>query len=159
MTYVRMLWDMQGGRFDGQRWPGYLKEIDVPDWEAADLISGGIAEPVEAPVLNRGFDVLKTADPDYESGLKPADGEEPAAISDYDIDDAGPVLAAGDDDFNDDFADSDEDSEAVEVTPQVKRPYTSANRAAWDEYAISKGASPSKLENMTKAQVVSEYGN
>lgn len=157
MTYVRMLWDMQGGRFDGQRWPGYLKEIDVPDWEAADLISGGIAEPVEAPVLNRGFDVLKAADPDYESGLKPADGEEPTAISDYDIDNAGPVLVVGDDDFNDDFADSDEDSEAGEVTPQVKRPTVVDNKAAWVEYAVSKGADREKASAKTKAMLISDY--
>lgn len=150
---------MTTGRYDNRPWPPYMGTIDVPMWEADHLVTGGNAEFTDAPVLDRGWDVLKVPDPDYESSLKFADGGivEPSAISDFDVDDAGPVLTAGDDDFDNDFDSYDDDNEVEEVTPQVKRPATVDNKATWVEWAVSKGADQEEAKAKTKAMLIAEY--
>jgi hypothetical protein len=156
MTTIRMLVDMQGRRWDGRPWPGYGNPIEVSDEEAAQLIGGGNAEPVEAPELDRGFDVLKVADPDYESGLKLADGsnqgddeEELRKVQLKPVDESEDSY-----DFDDDFESVDDDND---VTPQVKRPATVDNKAAWIDYAVSKGASREVAASKTKAQLAADY--
>lgn len=48
---VRMLVDISGTR-DGQEWPGRGGTIDVPDYEAQDLIANKFAELVaDEPVI------------------------------------------------------------------------------------------------------------
>lgn len=149
MVYIRMLVDMQGGRYDGRPWPGYKGLIDVEGWEADHLTSGGTAEYADKPDLDRGWDVLRFADPNYEEHLKFADGgvvkasdeEEPTALSDSDLGD-----------FDDDFESVDE-----EVTPQVKRPSTVDHKAAWIDWAVSKGESRENASAKTKAMLIAEY--
>jgi hypothetical protein len=48
MPVVRMLQYISGGRHDGRDWPDPQRgdgEIEVPDWEAQDLIAGRLAVP------------------------------------------------------------------------------------------------------------------
>lgn len=170
MTLIRMLTHMTSGRYDGREWPLYQQEFDVPEWEADYLVKGGTAELADAPVLDRGFDVLKVADPDYESGLKFADG----GIIENDTGEYGdsvPLLfnadghrdphATGpieDDDFDSDFDDSDDYNEVEDVTPQVKRPSTVDSKAAWVEWAVAHNADKERAAAKTKAMLISEYG-
>lgn len=147
MTRVRMLVDMQGGRHDNQQWPGYKGVIDVPQWEADQLIRGGNAEPYDAPDLNRGWDVLRAATPDYESYLERLDGE-----NEVEDEEEGIVVAYDDDD--DDFDRRDDEDE---VTTQVKRPATSDNKAAWIAWAVSQGATVERASAKTKAQLIADY--
>jgi hypothetical protein len=129
-----------------------MKEIDVPDWEAEHLVSGGTAEYPTKPALNRGYDVLKAPDPDYESGLKFADGSDPEEDEPVFYE---PVESSSPD-FDSDF-DSD-DSDIDVVTPQVKRPSTVDNKAAWIEWAVANGANGNNAAAQTKAMLIAEYG-
>lgn len=44
---VKMKVSVSGPRHDGREWPRIGGEIDVPDWEGADLCASRIAEPVK----------------------------------------------------------------------------------------------------------------
>lgn len=150
---------MTGGRYDGTEWPQYMETIDVPMWEADQLVNGRLAEFADAPVLDRGWDVLKVPDPNYESHLKFADGGivKPSAVSDFDIDDAGPVLTVGDDDFDSDFDSYDDDNEVKNVTTSIKRPTAADKKEVWIEWAMSKGADQEEAKNKTKAALIADY--
>lgn len=150
-----MLADLQGGRCDNRPWPGYKGLIDVPEWEAEQLYKGGNAEPADAPDIDRGYDVLRVPDPDFEEHLRESGtAEVPEAFEDEEVPERSHVPP----DFDSDF-DRDEDENEVTVTAPVKKPYANANRAAWEEYAVSKGADPATLDDMTRKQIISEYGN
>lgn len=56
MVRVRMKMQMSGGRYDGRVWPGWGQEFDVPDWEAHDLVLGGIADLVSPPAEARAVE-------------------------------------------------------------------------------------------------------
>lgn len=151
MPQIRMLVDMQGGRYDGREWPGYKGLIDVPQWEADMLIGGRNAEYPENPDLNRGWDVMKIQDTvDYESKLKLADGSDrEEEEEEIDFEEREPLS----DDWDED--DFDRDPEPEDVTPEVKRPYTSANKAEWIDYVVEKGfTTRSDAKSMTKAQLI-----
>ena len=156
MTVVRMLIHRTGGRFDGQAWPPYLDTIDVPQWEADELIAEGHAALPEDYLLDRGYDVLKVPAVDYESGLKVKGVEEEEVDPRY-------VHHTHEDrevaDFDSDFDrdDSDDDFEREEVTAPVKRPTTVDTKARWIEWAVFKGATEAKAAAMTKAQLIKEY--
>ena len=151
---------MTGGRYDGREWPLYLGTIDVPEWEAAHLVKGGTAEYESAPVLDRGFDVLKVPDPDYESRLKYADG---GVIEREDSDsDSVPLFldsstTVDSDDFDNDFESVEDDNEVEDVTTPVKRPSTIDNKAAWIEWAVYKGADREEAKNKTKNALIADY--
>lgn len=53
---VKMKVNVSGPRHDGHEWPRIGGEIDVPDWEGADLCGSGLAEPVKV-------DKVETATP------------------------------------------------------------------------------------------------
>ena len=148
-----MLTDMQGGRYDGQQWPGFHGLIDVPEWEAERMTCGAnpMAEYTDVPELNRSYDVLKEPSLDYEQKLKFADGSSQEEEDVHqDAEDWGRgVEEAGTDD--DDF----ERDEEPEVTP----PTSADNKAAWVDYAVANGAVREDAEAKTKAQLVSEYKN
>jgi len=42
---VKLLVHISGTR-NGENWPGYGQEVDLPDLEARELISAGMAQPV-----------------------------------------------------------------------------------------------------------------
>jgi hypothetical protein len=153
MTVIRMLTHMTGGRYDNREWPGYMGEIDVPEWEAKHLINGRNAEYTDTPVLDRGYDVLKVPDPNYESKLKFADG----GIIERSVEEE-PEPALPSSDFDNDFERDDDDNEVEEVTPQVKRPSTVDNKAAWIDWAVANGADREKASAKTKTMLISEYG-
>lgn len=155
---------MTTGRYDSREWPPYQGEFDVPEWEAEHLVKGGNAEYADAPLLDRGYDVLRNPDPDYESGLKFAAGgiidndpgehgdSVPAFLRDH-----GTIIPADALDFDNDFDRDDGDNEVEDVTPQVKRPSTVDNKAAWIEYAVSKGADRERAAAKTKAMLIADY--
>lgn len=150
-----MIVAIQGGRYDGQPWPGFNGLITVPDWEADELVDNRNAEEVDEPELARGWDVLKEPDLDYERKLKTADGDH----EDWgDVDgEIGEIADAYEDD--DDFDRDDSDNEPEPVTPQVKRPKDYASRGDWIKYAASLGNSPDVINLLTKAQIIEAYGN
>lgn len=45
MAEVKMIQQISGTR-NGVDWPAPGETVDVPEWEAADLVSNGFAEPV-----------------------------------------------------------------------------------------------------------------
>lgn len=145
MTLVRMLIHRTGGRYDGQEWPGYLDTIDVPQWEADALIAEGMAQDPNVPLLDRGYDVLKAADPDYESHLKRTDGEETEEDPRYvhHVHNAPEDNSVGDD-FDNDFEDSASGTD-------LPRPKQADNKQAWVDYVVSRGyVSEEEAKNMTK---------
>lgn len=154
MTTVRMLRHFTGGRYDSQEWPGYRGLIDVPEWEATDLIQQGYAELPGAPELDRGYSVLKQPDPAYESRLKRLDGEEDTELEEPDDERED----TGDFDFDSDFERDDSGSEIAE-TLSVKRPSTVDLKAKWVEWAVLHGADEDGAASMTKAQLIQEYGS
>jgi hypothetical protein len=146
-----MLMHRTGSRFDNQEWPGYLGTIDVPDWEAEDLVRNGLAEYPGNPSLNRGYDVLKTADPDFESKLERLDGEqEEEMVSQFEVEDFP-------DDFDSDFDRDDSASEVTEST--MKRPSTAEPKAKWIEWAVHNGANGNTAAEWTKAALIKEYSS
>lgn len=48
MTKIHVIQQMSGSRYDGQAWPAKVGPgngtMDVPEWEAAELVAAGIAE-------------------------------------------------------------------------------------------------------------------
>lgn len=145
---------MTGGRYDGQEWPGYRGLIDVPEWEAENLIRQGYAEPPDAPELDRGYDVLSVQEADYESKLRRLDsGGEPEEEDPRYV-----HQPEGEADCDSDFDrdDGDNDFEREEVTPPVKKPRTVDPKADWIKYARSKGDTEADLK--TKAALVELYG-
>ena len=156
-----MLWDMQGGRYDGQPWPGYGKEIRIPVWEAEELVKARIAELADEPAKDRGYDVLRVPDQYFEDNLKLADGgvveREEVFNADGPHRDPHATGLIEEDDFDSDFEDGDVDNEVEEITPQVKRPSTVDNKDAWIAYAVSKGADPVKAAAKTKKLLIAEY--
>jgi len=151
-----MLIHRTGGRYDGQEWPPYLGEIELPQWEADDMIRHGTAEPVNAPKLDRGYDVLKVPDPDFESRLQPVDGEENEEVSE-ETEDREDISGF---DFDSDFDRDDSDRDTSEpVKRAIKRPTTVAAKSQWIEWAVHNGASESTASGQTKAQLIAEYGS
>ena len=152
-----MLIHRTGGRYDGQEWPPYLGEIELPQWEADDMIKHGTAEPVNAPKLDRGYDVLKVPDPDFESHLQPVDfcdddeEEELRKVHLTPVDES--------EDFDRDFDDNDFDRVVPEPAKRaMKRPTTVAAKSQWIEWAVYNGASEVVASAQTKAQLIAEYG-
>lgn len=149
-----MIMSMQGARYDGREWPGYNGLLDVPEWEANDLINSGLAELPDEEPLNRNYEVLREPDPDFEYRLKYGMAPEQAEEEDDDFGYEEP------DDEDDDF-DRDSDDEPAEQEPvaeKVHKPKTTDNKAAWLVYANSLGANIVDGESVTKAHLVSSYG-
>lgn len=150
MTLVRMLVDWRGGgRANGGEWPAYGGLIELDEWEAEQVIRGGNAELASEEELERGYDVLRIPDPNFEDRLREGYDEE-AEETDEDLSREEPEEV----DFGDDF---DRDEDDTEVT-EIKRPYTNANKDEWIDYAAYKGADRKEVAELTKAQIISKYG-
>ena len=151
---------MTGGRYDNREWPPFMGTIDVPEWEAEHMVNGGMAEYPDSPALDRGFDVLRVADPDYESHLKFADGG--IVEREDDGSDAVPPFldnstVVDSDDFDSDFESVEDNNEVEEITTAVKRPTAADNKATWIEWAVSKGATREAAEAKTKNALMTDY--
>lgn len=165
MMLVRMLFDLQGARHDGKKWPGYKGLLDVSDEEARGLIADGIAESAEDPELDRGYDVLRAPSADYEKDLKRLDGESRDDSELFHADGRRDPHATGlvDEDEDGDAQDDDDDFDRndapeVPVPSEVKKPYGNAKKDEWIAYAVSQGARRSDISEMTKAMLVDLYG-
>ena len=155
---LRMLRHMTGGRHDGQEWPPFMGLIDVPEWEAPDLVSSGNAEYPDAPVLDRGYDVLKFPDTDYESHLRREDGTEVDPDPRYVYRSEEESWKDTDSDSDNDFERDDSDND-FERKPEIKRPYTNANKQEWIDYVVESGfIGYGDAKNMTKAALIEEFG-
>lgn len=157
MPIVRMLFDMQGLRYDGQPWPGFHGTIEVPEWEAEAMIADKVAESADEPMLNRGYDVLRAPSADYEENLERVDGQPRSEEDDLRPAHLVPVDEAEDTWDDDDDFDRDDVPEEP-VTPEVKRPYTNAAKSEWINYAITQGAKRTEISEMTKAMLIDLYG-
>lgn len=151
MAVIRMLMTFSGGRYDGRDWPPYNGLIDVPQWEAEQLIGGGNAEPATEEELDRGYEVLRVPDPNFEDRLREGYEDEEEEDEDLYREDDGEEEA----DFDEDF---DRDEEASEA-PEVKQPYSSANKDTWIDYAVYKGGDRKQVAELTKAQIISKYAS
>jgi hypothetical protein len=143
-----MLMTMSGGRYDNRPWPPYYGTIDVPQWEADQLIGGQNAEYADEPELDRGYNVLETPDPGWEAKLK---GEEPEKNL------PETMLQPVSGDFLDDVDDDDFERDEP-VKQKMQRPAPADNKAAWVEWAIANGANGNQASSQTKVQLISEYG-
>lgn len=151
MTVIRMRRHMTGGRHDGQEWPPYMGLIDVPEWEAKELVASENAEWPDDPELDRGYDVLKIAATDYEKHLKGPDGEDPDVDPRY-AHHTEDVQDLVHDDFDIDFERDDSDSDfSREPEEKLPRPKQADNKQAWVDYVVNRGyISYGDAKNLTK---------
>lgn len=165
MPVIRMLTDMTGSRHDGLPWPGYHGLIDVPEWEAQQLVGGRNAEYPNEPPLDRSYDVLKAPALDYEDKLNLADGtpRDPESLEDF----LGEELAAKIEDSRAhterliplDLDDDDFDRDEPEELPEIKKPYSNAKVDVWRKYVVDSGfAAMEDVAHMPKAQLIAEWG-
>jgi hypothetical protein len=70
---VRMHQQLSGGRHDGRPWPPAEEPFEVPEWEFADLIRGGMAVPHgrDSESAARDLDLGEHAAPGHPSKLDP----------------------------------------------------------------------------------------
>jgi hypothetical protein len=142
-----MLRHFTGGRYDGRDWPVYNALFNVPQWEADMLVGGGNAEYPDEPELNRGWDVLKAADVDYEHNLHGGDTD-PDEDPRYAHHNSAPVEAG---DFDNDFDGPDSDSDFDEPNLKLPRPKQQDSKQAWVDYVVSLGViSYGDAKNLTK---------
>lgn len=149
--YIRMLMSMSGSRHDNQDWPPYGECIDVPEWEGEQLIRGGNAELADEEFLDRGYEVLRVPDPNYEDRLREGYNEDEEEDEDLSREGEEKEEIDYDADFERD------DSENV-VEQVVVKPKTVANKDVWIEYAVFKGGDRKQVAELTKAQIISKYG-
>lgn len=152
---VRMFDHISGGRWDGRDWPGPGGTIDVPDWEAQDLIRGRLA------VLVAGRDA--------ELSRQPASAPPAAAESEPGQAAGGAGQSAG----------APEVSPLAQVSPLAETAGTAAgqlpgkppapepalappsaqdSKQKWVDHAVSRGEDPDKAGSMTKADLMSKHG-
>jgi hypothetical protein len=156
---VRMLYYISGGRYDGRNWPTGGGEIEVPDWEAADLIAGGNAvlagtaprasaepEANAAPASTEpgaGAAAPSGGGNQQLPGQPPEPEPEPAPE---------PVLPPPPE------RDPEPEPEPPVPDPAPLPPQPADLKQAWIDWAITQGADPDKAAAMTKADLMSRYG-
>jgi hypothetical protein len=135
----------------------YLLDDEI----AAGVVAAGIAEYVEA---QEGADpeVLSATDPDADSPVQRAlDGvpedEKPREMT---LEERYAELLNPDGSPRADLFSLDEESKpaADEPAKEIKKPYGNQPKALWAEYAVSKGHDPDEAAGMTKADLMSLYG-
>lgn len=143
---VKMIVGVSGERHDGRKWPPMFGEIDVPGWEADDLIrgqnaveAGAAAEPEPAPDVQ----VEAVASSEIAEAVAPAEITVQVGVT-------GPG--------EDGAAGPPAEPDAVQPAPVVAPP-PSAPKQAWIDYAIQAcDADPAEAGAMTKADLMSRYG-
>lgn len=94
-----MIVGVTGGRHDGTEWPPAGGKIDVPDWEADDLIAGNLAVAVgDEPQAHSGETVPASVPGGYEGTGRAAKGEASAeeVMTGHPADQSAEVRAAAD---------------------------------------------------------------
>lgn len=156
---VRMLVGVSGSRHDGRPWPPVDGEIEVPGWEADDLIAGGNAVPAGRRVKEKdaGWEppgtTLTTRPGDPETEDIP-DAQAPVAEVAAVPDPAAPRDPEDEHDRLEAVADG---TEQPEYRPPAV-PAPSEPKQAWIDYAVACGAEQDKAAAMTKADLMSRYG-
>jgi len=148
---VRMLVGVSGYRHDDRKWPPAGETIDVPGWEADDLIRGGNAIAVPAGSA-----------PDPEPGVTESrppsqiEGEALAAEAE-----AGAAQADSEDGTGagDSSGSGDEDPDDGKPEGRPSAPAPSAPKQDWIDFAVQvHGADVHAATGMTKADLMSRYG-
>ena len=152
---VKMLHYISGGRWDDRDWPPGGGEIEVPDWEGADLIAGGNAIP---------------------AGAAPRASAEPEAVAAPASTEPGAGAAAPPDEGTQQLPGQPPEPEPVlppppdrdpEPEPEPALPPEAAGpeppqpsdlKQAWIDWAVTQGADPEQAAAMTKADLMSRYG-
>lgn len=164
MARVKMLAWISGGRHDGREWPPAGETIEVPDWEATDLIRAGVALPGATQAAPSP--PPEPAEPEPASVPEPVPELDPGQlVSPADTAAGASAPPAGDQEETGQTAEGAtepaipeaEPSEAADETPAVA-PAPSAPKQAWIEYAVSRGADEDTARSMTKADLMSRYG-
>lgn len=172
---VRMRYQMSGGRHDGQPWPALNGTIDVPEWEARDLIRAEIAVPADSASKEVAGELAEQPTPGHPSKIdvrppSQIEGEElaaqaaaeqgdPAAVAES-SEPSGelPSLARDVAGLDEAGGDGNAAQDAAESSSVAGSPGPSAPKAAWIAYAISQGADEDTTAAMTKADLMSRYG-
>lgn len=142
MRTVRMKYYVSGGRADGTDWPAKGELLTCSDDEAAGLVAGQLAEwaddeaPAPAPEPAVTIDIGPPDPPPPPAGQLPV--EPPAPVE--------PSARV-------------EPPAATDSTATVSPPPVRAARADWAQHAVSQGADPDAVDEMTKAQLIATYGN
>lgn len=145
---------------DGRSWPFPGGSIELSEGEAADIMAAGWAVPDdEQDAVDRGYGVLKQADPDWD---KPGDDDEDD--DDFeDEDEEYPGPEEEDDDFDRESPagedDDDFERDPAPEAPEVKRPYANSSKADWKKWVLASGADAGEIEHFTKADLIARYGN
>ena len=180
MTKVRMIQYISGGRHDGRNWPDPMNSdgiIDVPDWEARDLIIGGNAYPVEerertaaqqadtasaeAALAAEHAEVASREAAAAAETARAPDGGGAGSEPGEPLADTGtePTVAAPEDAS---AAPAPPAPDPAGVAPAMAgtpaAPAPSAPKQAWIDFAVAQGADVNAVSAMTKADLMSRYG-
>lgn len=141
---IQMVYQMSGGRYDDRQWPAPWHDFEVTDEEGRGLIRCGAAMEVvggTAPSTPEGSLVSQQA-PEPEP-VQPAWQGLPSSSNDpIPVPPPAPV----------------EDPIVLEPEENPPVPLNADPKAAWVEYAVSRGMNQADAESMTKAQLQAEYG-
>jgi len=125
---IQMTVQMSGGRYDDRQWPVPWHDFEVPDEEGRGLISCGAA-----------MEVVGATQPEKQEAPAPEPAWQPLPSSSNDPVPVPPPLTL-----------------EPEENPPV--PSNADPKAAWVEYAVSRGATPEEAESLTKSQLQAAYG-
>lgn len=126
---IQMVYQMSGGRYDDRQWPAPWHDFEVPDDEGRGLIRCGAAMEVVGAVKH----AEPVAPEPAWQGL-PSSSNDPIPVPAPE-----PPLVLD-----------------PEENPPV--PMNADPKAAWIEYAVSRGAPQAEAENMTKSQLQAQWG-
>lgn len=145
---------------DGRSWPFPGGSIELSEGEAADIMAAGWAVlDDEKDAVDRGYSVLKQADPDWDSPGDDA-GEDNDDFEEEDEEYSGPEEDDGDFDRESPEEDDDFDRDPVaSETPEIKRPHANSSKADWRKWVLANGAGEGEIEHFTKADLIARYGN
>jgi hypothetical protein len=180
MPVVRMQDHISGGRWDGREWPPANGTIEVPEWEAKDLIAGRLAVPAGGSTGGSAAPVQQAEAPAHsEPGAgaaaapsqlpgrppEPAQSAVPVAPPQVSplaevsalAEVGGKVGAQPEPQPQPEQAPAEEETVAAEAIPPGP-PSPSDVKQKWIDYGISQGGEPDAVAAMTKADLMSRYG-
>lgn len=144
---VHFTMNMSGGRYDDRAWPPAWTDFEVPRWEADGLIKAGMArfvrmgEPDAPPLPAPAAENEKV----MSSPAQTAEG--PVAPDDSKLQWGAEERAAAEEAAQTPGTDTGETS-----------PPPSASKQDWILYAVRQGADDDTVGNMTKQQLMEQYG-
>ena len=154
MPVVRMKDHISGGRWDGRAWPPANGEIEVPEWEATDLIRGQLAVLAGG---GAGRSAVPAPQPEAPAQNEPGAGAstplpgrppEPAPVAPPEVSAVAEVYPAA------------EVAQLPDAQPPDAEdpPAPGDIKQKWIDYAITQGEDPATAAAMTKADLMSKHG-